>query len=48
MDIMQEIQKITSVTVYKHLIAKGYVPGKDMSVDANGKLLVKAKMKKGV
>lgn len=46
-DIMQEIQRITSVTVYKHLIAQGYVPGKDMSVDANGKLLVKAKTRKG-
>lgn len=45
-DLMQEIQRITSVAVYKHLIAKGYVPGKDMSVDANGKLLVKAKMRK--
>ena len=42
-DILQEIQRITSVAVYKHLIAKGYVPGKDMSVDANSKLLVKAK-----
>ncbi|GAB4178050.1 MAG: hypothetical protein Fur006_10210 [Coleofasciculaceae cyanobacterium] len=42
-DILQEIQKITSVAIYKHLIGKGYVPGKDMSVDANGKLLVKAK-----
>lgn len=42
-DIMQEIQRITSVAVYKHLVAKGYVPGKDMSVDANGKLLVKTK-----
>lgn len=42
-DVMQEIQRITSVAVYKQLIRKGYVPGKDLSVDANGKLLVKAK-----
>ncbi len=46
-DIMQEIQRITSVAVYKHLIAKGYVPGKDMSVDAKGKLLVKTKIHNG-
>ena len=42
--VLQAIQKITSVAVYQQLIRKGYVPGKDMSVDANGKLLVKAKM----
>jgi hypothetical protein len=40
-DLVQEIQKIMSVTIYKKLITKGYIPGKDMSVDANGKLLVK-------
>ena len=44
-DVMQEIQRITSLAVYKQLIRKGYVPGKDMSVDANGKLLVKQKMR---
>lgn len=43
-DILQEIQRITSVAVYQQLIRKGYVPGKDISVDANGKLLVKTKM----
>ena len=43
--VLQAIQKITSVAVYQQLIRKGYVPGKDMSVDANGKLLVKAKMR---
>jgi len=42
-DVMQEIQRITSLAVYKQLIRKGYVPGKDMSVDASGKLLVKQK-----
>lgn len=40
-DIMQEIHRITSVSIYKQLITKGYVPGKDMSVDANGKILLK-------
>ena len=43
-DVLQEMQRITSVAVYQQLIRKGYVPGKDISVDANGKLLVKAKM----
>jgi hypothetical protein len=43
-DVLQEMQRITSVAVYQQLIRKGYVPGKDMSVDAKGKLLVKAKM----
>ncbi|HEY9849242.1 MAG TPA: hypothetical protein V6D28_07270 [Leptolyngbyaceae cyanobacterium] len=40
-DIKQEIRKIMSVNTYKRLIAKGLVPGKDFSVDANGKLLQK-------
>lgn len=38
-DIKQEIRKIMSVNTYKRLIAKGLVPGKDFSVDADGKLL---------
>ncbi|HAA33338.1 MAG TPA: hypothetical protein DCE56_43480 [Cyanobacteria bacterium UBA8553] len=42
-DIMREIQNITSFTLYKHLIGKGFVPGQDLSVDANGSLLVKEK-----
>lgn len=44
-DVMQEIQKIMSVAVYQQLIRKGYVPGKDMSVDANGHLLLNFKTK---
>lgn len=39
-DIMQEVRKITTITIYKYLISKGFVPGKDMSVNAEGKLLV--------
>lgn len=39
-DIMDEIQRMTCFTVYKHLVSKGFVPGKDLSVDANGKLLL--------
>jgi hypothetical protein len=44
-DVMQEINKIMSLAVYKHLIRKGFIPGQDMSVDANGKLLLKEKAK---
>lgn len=40
-DVMKEIHRIMSLTVYKHLIRKGFVPGQDMSVDASGKLLLK-------
>ncbi len=42
-DVMQEIHRLMALPVYKQLIAKGYVPGKDMSVDGNGKLLLKRK-----
>lgn len=44
-DVLHEIQTIISFPAYKYLIVKGYIPGKDMSVDGNGKLLVKAKTK---
>lgn len=44
-DIMEEIQRMTSFTVYKHLVSKGFVPGKDLSVDADGKLLLNEKAK---
>lgn len=42
-DVMQEIRRITTVTIFQHLIRKGAVPGKDMSVDAEGKLLLNFK-----
>lgn len=38
-DIKLEIKKMMSVNAYKRLIAKGLVPGKDFSIDANGQLL---------
>jgi len=44
-DIMEEIQRMTSFAVYKHLVSKGFVPGKDLSVDASGKLLLNGKAK---
>ena len=39
LDIMCEIKRIISLNTYKQLIAKGLVPGKDFSIDADGKLL---------
>ncbi len=47
-DIMQEIQKITSVTIYKQLIGKGFTPGQDFSVDASGKLLLNDKARTSI
>jgi len=47
-DVMQEIHRITSFAVYKHLVIKGFVPGKDLSVDADGKLLLKAKARTAI
>ena len=43
-DVMQEIHKITSLAVYKNLVGKGFVPGKDLSVDADGQLLLNPKV----
>lgn len=42
-DLMEEITRMTSFAVYKHLVSKGFVPGQDISVDGNGKLLLKEK-----
>lgn len=47
-DIMQEIQSITSVAIYKRLIEKGFIPGRDLSVDGNGKLLLNQKAKAAI
>lgn len=47
-DVMQEIHKMTSFAVYKYLVGKGFVPGKDLSVDAQGNLLLKEKTEMSV
>lgn len=39
-DVMQEIKKIISLSIFKRLIGRGFMPGKDFSVDANGGLLM--------
>ena len=44
-DVMQAIRNITSVTLYKRLIYKGFVPGQDFSVNSQGKLLLNEKAK---
>jgi len=47
-DVMQEVRDITTTTIYKHLTSKGFVPGKDISVDAEGKLLLNVKAKASI
>jgi hypothetical protein len=47
-DIVQEIRSITSVAVYKQLIAKKFLPGIDFSVDAEGKLLLNEQAKTAI
>jgi len=38
-DIKHEIRRIMSLNTYKRLIAKGFIPGKDFSINADGTLL---------
>ena len=47
-DMMQEIRRITTVTFYKQLSSKGFIPGYDFSVDANGNLLVSDEAKTAI
>jgi hypothetical protein len=47
-DIMQEVRNITTTTIYKHLTGKGFIPGKDISVDVEGKLLLNRQAKASV
>ncbi len=41
-DIKQEIRRIMSLNTYKRLIAKGFIPGEDFSINADGTLLQKS------
>lgn len=41
-DVMQEIKSFTTVFFSKQLISRGFVPGKDFSIDANSNLLLNA------
>lgn len=47
-DIMQEIRSFTTVCFCKQLIGKGFVPGKDFSIDANSNLLLNAQARTGL
>lgn len=47
-DVLQEIRKLTTINLYKQLIGKGFIPGKDISVDAEGKLLLNTQAKSAV
>ena len=45
-EIMHEIRRMTSFTLYRQLVTKGYVPGKDVSVNAHGIVMFKQKLRK--
>jgi hypothetical protein len=47
-DVIQEMKKITTFALYQRLIGKKLIPGKDFSVDANGKLLVNNKARTAI
>lgn len=47
-DLMQEIRQITAMGVYKRLIAKGFMPGEDFSMDADGKLLLNERVRTAI
>lgn len=47
-DIMQEIRSFTTVCFCQQLIGKGFVPGKDFSIDANSNLLLNAHARNGL
>ncbi len=39
-DVLSEIRRLTTIHVGKCLVAQGFIPGQDFSVDAIGKLLL--------
>ena len=47
-DVKLEMKKIITFTLYQQLISKKFIPGKDFSVDASGKLLVNDSAKTAV
>ncbi|MGL5059787.1 MAG: hypothetical protein ACRC62_07365 [Microcoleus sp.] len=44
-DVMEEIRRITSLVVCKRLMGKGFVLGKDFSIDSGGRLLLSDRTK---
>lgn len=47
-DVMEEIRRITSLVVCKRLMGKGFVLGKDFSIDSRGNLLLSENAKTAV
>ena len=47
-DVMEEIRRITALVVCKRLMGKGFVLGKDFSIDAAGNLLLSQNAHKAV
>lgn len=47
-DIMQEIKSFTKIFFYKQLISKGFIPGKEFSIDANSNLLLTAQARSAI
>ncbi|MEB3337217.1 MAG: hypothetical protein VKJ46_07145 [Leptolyngbyaceae bacterium] len=45
-EVLTEIRKMTSVALYQRLIHKGFMPGKDLSVDLDGTLLLTQQARK--
>jgi hypothetical protein len=43
--VMREIRRITSITVYRRLVAQGLEPGEDFSMDGKGLLLLNEQAK---
>ena len=39
-DVMEEIRRITALVVCQRLMGKGFMLGKDFSIDADGRLLL--------
>lgn len=47
-EVMQEMKKLVTFTVFQQLVNKGFMPGEEFSVDASGRLLLNNKVKTAV
>lgn len=47
-EIVQEIRRIAAIALYQQLIGRGFTPGKEFSIGADGKLLMNAAAKTAV
>lgn len=46
--VMREIRRLTSVTIYRRLINRGYQPGHDFSMDGKGQVLLNEQAKTSI